>query len=98
MAKQRKKKSHSGSNDLALSYRVNSTPKGKPFRKSEFFRRTMRFITHGEPLPRGLEVTLRWRNSKNAEWREDKFENAINDSREGFNKLVLGRLKRDSEK
>lgn len=97
MAKHRKKKPHSGNMDVALSYRIDSLPKGTVSKK-EFFMRTKRFITHGEDLPAGWKITLRWRNAKNAAWREDRFENAINDSRPGFNKLVLRRLRRDEKK
>jgi len=97
MAKRkRKRKPHSGNNDLALSYRVDKLPR-KRVSKKVFFRRLIRFITHGEGLPESWEVTLRWRNSPKSEWREGEFQEAVNDSREGFNKVVLGRLRRDAK-
>lgn len=94
MAKKRKK--HSGNMDIALSYRIDNLP--HPVRKSEVLERMIRFITTGEGLPSEWEISLRWRNSVKSEWREAEFMEAINDSREGFNSLVLRRLRRDRDR
>ena len=92
----KKKKKHSGSKDIALSYRIESLP--RRVKKSTFYKTLLRYIRTGEPLPEGWEVTLRWRNSKKQAWREAEFMEAISDSREGFNSLVARRLRRDRDK
>jgi len=80
--------------DIALAYRFDVLP--GPVLKSEVFSRLVGFIRDGVELPDNWRVTLRWRNSPKQDWREDEFQNSITESREGFRKLVLGRLLRDA--
>jgi hypothetical protein len=89
----KRRKKHSGNMDIALSYRIDKLP--RPLKKRVFLNRLISFIDRGDELPRGWLITLRWRNSKKSKWREDEFENAISESREGFVKLVRRRLVRD---
>jgi hypothetical protein len=86
-------KKHSGNNDLALSYRVDRLP--RRMRRDVVLRRMAAFITRGEGLPESWEITLRWQNSPKQPWREDEFQTAISESRQGFVSLVLGRIRRD---
>ena len=88
-------KKHSGNKDIALSYRFDVLP--GPVRKSEVFSRLIGYIRDGTELPDNWLVTLRWRNSPKQDWREDEFQTAISESREGFLKVVLVRLLRDRE-
>jgi len=87
------KKKHSGNNDLALSYRVDRLP--RRMRRDVVLRRMAAFITRGEGLPESWQITLRWKNSPRQAWREDEFQTAISESRQGFVSLVLGRIRRD---
>jgi hypothetical protein len=90
----KRKKPHSGNMDIALAYRFDMLP--GPVLKSEVFSRLVGFIRDGVELPDNWRATLRWRNSPKQDWREDEFQNSITESREGFRKLVLGRLLRDA--
>lgn len=79
--------------DISLSYRIDKLP--RPVPKRQFLNRLIRFIDTGDDLPKDWRIILRWQNSPKQEWREDQFESAISDSREGFVKLVRRRLVRD---
>lgn len=94
--RKKSKKAHSGNMDIALGYRVDALP-GR-IRRAEFFNTLIAFVEDGEELPEGWKITLRWKNSAKSKWREDEFMNAIASSREGFNKLVVRRLRRDQNR
>jgi hypothetical protein len=87
------KKPHSGNNDLALSYRIESLP--RRVKRTTVLTRMIQFITTGRALPEDWSIILRWQNKEDGPWREDEFQNAVSESREGFNGLVQGRLERD---
>jgi hypothetical protein len=90
------KKGHSGNDDIAIGYYVKNIPRGVS--KVRFYATLIRFIDEGIELPESWKIMLKWKNSKKSKVREDEFQSAINDSREGFNKIVRRRLERDLNK
>lgn len=84
-------------NPLQVRLRARSLPKNlKPLR---YYQRLMQFIKDGTALPSSWDVEIGWRNPKTKYghtrvWRYDNFEDAVSDSREGFNALVYDALAR----
>jgi len=82
-------------NPLEIRVQAVSLPKGtKP---EAYLRRLIRAVDNEEPLPRGWDVRLHWRNretrsGRTRRWQEDDFLNAVQDSRSGFNDILRGLL------
>jgi hypothetical protein len=73
-----------------MRLRVISLPKVTP---KKFYQRLIEHMKNGTPLPASWDVELGWRNPKTRygatkRWRYDNFEDAVSDSREGFNSLL----------
>lgn len=78
-------------NPLQVRLRARSLPKGTSPKK--FYRRLIEHMTTGRPLPSSWEVEIGWRNpgtiaGRTKHWQYDNFEDAVADSREGFNGLL----------
>lgn len=89
------KKEKGNRNDIGMAYRVEG-PRGMS--KATVYRAILAKIREGTPLPRGVRVTWRWRNSKKQDMREDSLGNAIKKSRRGFITLMERRILRDASR
>lgn len=84
-------------NPLQLKLRARSLPRGVTPRK--YFGALLNHIKYGAALPESWEVEVGWRNPKTRagrtkRWQYDDFENAVADSREGFNALLYDAIAR----
>ena len=84
-------------NPLQLSLRARSLPRGVTPKR--YFARLMDHVKTGRPLPESWDVEIGWRNPGTAsgrtkEWQFDNFEDAVSDSRDGFNSLLYDVLRR----
>lgn len=85
------------SNPLEIGLRARSLPKGVTPRK--YFARLLEHMKTGRALPESWEVDILWRNRRTVggrtrNWQADNFEDAVADSREGFNLLLASILER----
>lgn len=84
-------------NPLQLKLRARSLPKRVTPR--QYFARLMEHIRFGTPLPESWDVEVGWRNpgtraGRTKRWQFDNFEDAVSDSREGFNALLYDAIER----
>lgn len=84
-------------NPLQLSLKARSLPKGVTPKK--YFGRLLDHIRFGTPLPASWNVEVSWRNpgtksGRTRRWQTDNFEDAVADSREGFNALLYDAIYR----
>jgi len=84
-------------NPLQIALRAKSLPKGVTPKK--YFGRLLDHIRFGTPLPSSWDVVVGWRNpgtksGRTKRWQFDEFEDAVSDSREGFNALLYDVIER----
>ena len=88
-------------NPLQIRLKARSLPRN--LSPKRYYQRLLEHMSEGRPLPRSWEVDIGWRNpgtkhGRTKKWQYDNFEDAVSDSREGFNFLlrdaILRRLRR----
>lgn len=83
-------------NPLQIALRAKALPPGVSPKR--YFGRLMEHVRFGTPLPRAWDVEIGWRNPRSRGrtrgWQFDEFEDAVSDSREGFNSLLYDMLYR----
>lgn len=93
MAKKRKAKANK--NDIGMAYHIEAS---RPVKKAEVYAAMLESIRTGgkTPMPAGVKVTWKWRNSKKQAMRSAPFRTAIRKSRAGFMALMMRRILRDA--
>src|SRR5262245_43007237 len=80
-----------------LQLRIEAVSVPKSVRPETYVQRLMDTITEGRELPSQWDVRLHWRNpgvkhGLTRRWRVDSFEDAVRESRSGFNSILLWTL------
>lgn len=91
MAKKRK----ANKNDIGLAYHIEAS---RPVKRSEVYGAMLETIRDGgkTPMPAGVKVTWKWRNSKKQAMRSAPIRTAVRKSRGGFLNLMIRRILRDA--
>lgn len=88
---------HRPSRYIGMAYRINHVPGGH-INREELFQTLYDAARMNTELPAGWDVTWRWQNSREQDWREAPFSQTVGASRAGFLNRMLNRLQNDAAK